>query len=109
MKPDGQAWSRDQEGRALRTLTSVSLFDVSPVVFPAYADTSVAVRAMQEWTRRSPPSPSRLGAAATRTGVDHLSHIRRLQEGRLHIKAHPRPAGALVGFFMCAGAKTNKE
>ena len=49
VKPDGQAWSRDQEGRALRTLTAVNLFDVSPVVFPAYADTSVAVRALHDW------------------------------------------------------------
>jgi len=33
----------------LRTLLEVDLIDVSPVTFPAYADTSVGVRSLQEW------------------------------------------------------------
>ncbi|ODN68411.1 HK97 family phage prohead protease [Methylobrevis pamukkalensis] len=56
--PDGQIWERDREGRVLRTLTAVRLHDVSPVVFPAYPDTAVAVRALATWqgsARSAPP------------------------------------------------------
>ena len=34
---------------AVRTLQEVELFDVSPVTFPAYPDTDVAVRSMEKW------------------------------------------------------------
>lgn len=35
----------------LRTIMKCELLDVSIVTYPAYADTSVAVRSMQEWQR----------------------------------------------------------
>ena len=41
-----EEWARDDEGE-VRTLNSVSLFDVSVVTWPAYPDTSVAVRSME--------------------------------------------------------------
>jgi HK97 family phage prohead protease len=50
VKPDGQVWEKDAEGRVLRTLTAVRLFDISPVVYPAYPDTAVAVRALSKWS-----------------------------------------------------------
>ena len=53
--PGGQTWEKDAQGGVLRTLTAVRLFDVSPVVFPAYPDTAVAVRALHAW-RDSKPS-----------------------------------------------------
>jgi HK97 family phage prohead protease len=34
---------------AVRTLQEVELFDVSPVTYPAYPDTDVAVRSMEKW------------------------------------------------------------
>jgi HK97 family phage prohead protease len=49
VNPDGQLWEKDTDGRVLRTLTSVRLFDISPVVFPAYPETAVAVRALRHW------------------------------------------------------------
>jgi hypothetical protein len=49
VKSDDQIWKKDDTGRVMRTLTSVRLFDVSPVVFPAYAETAVAVRALDRW------------------------------------------------------------
>ena len=58
VSPGGQTWEKDAEGRVLRTLTAVRLYDVSPVVFPAYPDTAVAVRALAAWqgvTIRAPP------------------------------------------------------
>ena len=40
-------WESDEEGNAVtRELLDVDLFDVSPVTFPAYPDTTVAVRSM---------------------------------------------------------------
>lgn len=52
----GQVWEKDAEGRVLRTLPAVRLFDVSPVVFPAYPDTAVAVRALTAWRGVVPKS-----------------------------------------------------
>ena len=49
VKPEGQVWEKDNDGRVMRTLTSVRLFDISPVVFPAYPETAVAVRALSRW------------------------------------------------------------
>ena len=37
------------DGEDIRTLEKVELFDVSPVVFPAYTDTDVAVRSLEEY------------------------------------------------------------
>lgn len=50
VRPGGQDWAKDDEGRVVRTLKSVRLFDVSPVTFPAYPATDVAVREMRAWT-----------------------------------------------------------
>ena len=41
-------WRRAEDGISERTLKRVSLMDVSIVAFPAYPDTSVAVRSAQE-------------------------------------------------------------
>lgn len=49
VRPNGQNWGKDEEGRVVRTLTNVRLYDVSPVTFPAYPQTDVAVRCMGEW------------------------------------------------------------
>jgi hypothetical protein len=49
VRPGGQDWAKDDEGRTVRTLKRVRLFDVSPVVFPAYTATDVAMRAMRAW------------------------------------------------------------
>jgi HK97 family phage prohead protease len=37
-------WSRTRDGIAERTIREVELYEVGPVVFPAYADTTVGVR-----------------------------------------------------------------
>jgi uncharacterized protein len=48
-KPGGQDWAKDDEGRTVRTLKAVRLFDVSPVVYPAYPQTDVAMRELRAW------------------------------------------------------------
>ena len=40
----GEAWDTSGEGLPLRTITDVELYEVGPVVFPAYAQTTVGVR-----------------------------------------------------------------
>jgi len=45
-------WDRDPEGgKDLRTLLKVRLWDVSPVTFPFYKETDVALRSHDEWTK----------------------------------------------------------
>ena len=50
VRPSGANWAETDDG-IIRTLTSVSLFDVSPVTFPAYPDTDVVVakRSLVDW------------------------------------------------------------
>jgi hypothetical protein len=49
VKPGGQDWAKDEEGRMIRTLKKVGLLDVSPVTFPAYPQTDIAVREMRSY------------------------------------------------------------
>ena len=57
VKPGGQDWAEDDEGRLIRTLTAVRLFDVSPVTFPAYPQTDIAMRSLDLWrTKRGRPN-----------------------------------------------------
>lgn len=51
----GQNWERNDDGN-IRTITRVSLFDVSPVTYPAYPQTDAAVRSLQEWNREQEPA-----------------------------------------------------
>jgi len=48
VRPNGQDWAKDDEGRVIRTLKKVRLFDVSPVTYPAYPQTDIAKRAMEQ-------------------------------------------------------------
>lgn len=49
VRPNGQNWGKDDAGQVVRTITRVRLYDVSPVVFPAYPQTDVAVRELRAW------------------------------------------------------------
>ncbi len=40
------AWDEDEQGQTIRTLHKVKLYEVSPVAFPAYTETEVALRAI---------------------------------------------------------------
>lgn len=54
-------WELREGGSQVRHLISVELLDVSPVSFPAYPNTAVAVRSQQQWNRRewTPDSDTR--------------------------------------------------
>lgn len=45
----GSSWDTDEDGTRVRTLNEVKLYELGPVVSPAYLDTSVAVRSLEEW------------------------------------------------------------
>lgn len=43
----GDEWSKDEDGNRIRTLNEVRLYELGPVVSPAYLDTTVALRSME--------------------------------------------------------------
>ena len=51
LSPDGEKWAEDKKtGAVTRTITEVEeLLDVSPVTFPAYPDTTVALRSLDKF------------------------------------------------------------
>ena len=47
---DDDRWEEDDDGRLIRTIIAVKrLYDISPVTYPAYPDTTVASRAMDHF------------------------------------------------------------
>jgi HK97 family phage prohead protease len=66
VRPGGQDWAKDDNGQTVRTLKRVRLFDVSPVTFPAYTSTDVAVRGFKAWrdTEAMPKFPNLMQALA---------------------------------------------
>jgi hypothetical protein len=55
-------WEEDDQGEVIRTLLDVKLFDVSPVTFPAYPQTSVEARSRAQ--QMQAPEPERGQAIA---------------------------------------------
>lgn len=55
--PGGETWAVLPDDSELRTLSALNLFDVSPVVSPAYTNTTASVRAA-EIGRRNAPEPA---------------------------------------------------
>lgn len=49
-------WQSSEAGE-VRTLVKVRLFDISPVTFPAYPQTDVAKRSLENWRETLKPAP----------------------------------------------------
>ncbi len=45
---EGETWSRESDGREIRTITDVNLYDVGPVTYPAYESSTSGVRSAVE-------------------------------------------------------------
>lgn len=56
VRPGGQRFEERDDGMILRTLTDVQLFEVSPVTFPAYPQTDIAVRSLESWIAEQVPA-----------------------------------------------------
>jgi Escherichia/Staphylococcus phage prohead protease len=54
--PGGDTWEPDKDGKMVRTVIKADIFDVSAVTFPAYTETSLALRSLDTW-KRSRPDP----------------------------------------------------
>lgn len=69
--PGGQDWAENEDGVLIRTLSELKLFDVSPVTFPAYPATDVALRAMQAFrdSRRARPAMNLIRARTLLAGA----------------------------------------
>ena len=73
--PDGgEAWER-RDGVDYRTITHANLFEVGPVVFPAYESTSVGVRSRQTALALTDPEVRRGVAALLTLGPDDLRSL----------------------------------
>jgi hypothetical protein len=62
--PGGDTWVKDSTGMMIRTLVGVTLFEVTITAFGAYADTSIAVRSLEDWqeaNKRQGQKPGALG------------------------------------------------
>lgn len=54
---DGDEWTTDEDGRHLRYIRAINgLYDVGPVLTPAYGDTSVAVRSLEKHLQTHRPA-----------------------------------------------------
>jgi len=53
------AWDYSDEEHPVRTLQKVRLFDVGPVTYPAYPDTSVAARSLEAAKKATKPAENR--------------------------------------------------
>jgi len=67
------AWE-EKEGANIRTLKDLELIDISPVTFPAYTDTTVALRSMQEWHIETHPEPPDSESAITEEEEQTYGH-----------------------------------
>jgi HK97 family phage prohead protease len=56
---DGVIWEEGEEGMLdIRKIKRAQVYDVSPVTFPAYNGTDIALRSMEEWRSSKAPQPS---------------------------------------------------
>lgn len=54
-----QTWVEEEDEKDLRIIDKVKLWEVSPVTFPFYEDTDVALNSHREWRASLPPSVDR--------------------------------------------------
>lgn len=67
-----------KDGKPHRTLKAAKLYDTGPVIFPAYSDTSVAVRSLESWRNGN---TGKAEDVSTKLGM--LMHFQRQKEATL--------------------------
>ncbi len=93
--PEGDSWAEDEDGFPLRTLQKVALFDVSPVTYPAYTDSTsgVGTRALELLAERRGLSVARLDSPeAIRAAIRGEIEVPALTtEARTHFPRYELP------------------
>lgn len=70
---DRDDWQEDDDGRIIRTIKTIKrLFDISPVTYPAYPDTSVAARSVLQFRDNAYAKPVRQSQVARRRAFLYL-------------------------------------
>lgn len=85
-------WTQDAEKKTLlRELLEVKLFDVSPVTFPAYAQTEVNVRSVMDYLIRKAETGAELDADerhAILAALDRIKEYFQIEPGESHSDEH---------------------
>jgi len=66
IKPNGEDWAKNDDGIWIRSVKRVRLYDVSPVTYPAYVQTDIAVRALEAHKQSSAPPTDPMIASRAR-------------------------------------------
>lgn len=97
--PEGDSWAEDEDGFPLRTLQKIALFDVSPVTYPAYTDSTSGVgsRALELLAETRGLSVARLDSPeAIRAAIRGEVEIPALSEARTLFPRYGLPADPVV-------------
>ncbi|MFD3464798.1 HK97 family phage prohead protease [Streptomyces sp. NPDC058682] len=91
--PEGDSWAEDDDGFPLRTLQRIALFDVSPVTYPAYSDSTSGVgsRALELLAERRGLSVARLDSPEAIRAAIRDGEVSALSEARTAIPRYGLP------------------
>lgn len=56
IRPNGEDWAKDDNGVWIRSVKRVRLYDVSPVTYPAYPQTDIAARSLENFMKTLVPA-----------------------------------------------------
>jgi hypothetical protein len=99
--PGGDSWAEDADGFPLRTLNSISLFDVSPVTYPAYTDSTSGVgsRALASLAEQRGISVARLDSPeAIRAAIRGEVEAPALSEARTVFPRYELPTDPVAAY-----------
>lgn len=102
---DEEEWTRDEVGE-VRTLNSVSLFDVSVVTWPAYPDTEVAVRSLEHFRTIE---QSKVVEEKRNLDLTPTKEMARLAERGLELREEFNRGGTEVGVARARDLKNRKD
>lgn len=82
VKPDGEQWDFTEDETPLRTILRMSLYDVSPVTYPAYRQSEAKIAARALTVAQSMTAPVRRSITPPALPVDPVSALFALRSGK---------------------------